>query len=85
MRRMTVEEARAHLARLGLSQQAAARLFRINPKTMRRFVSLTNPLDIPRSLEIALELLTPAKVRRLLAELEADHKQQTNKGEDPAR
>jgi hypothetical protein len=79
MRRMTAQEARDHLARLGLSQQAAARLFRVNPKTVRRFVSLTDPIDIPAAVAIALELLTPAKVRRMLAELEADHKQQTNK------
>jgi hypothetical protein len=63
---MTAQEARDHLARLGLSQQAAARLFRINPKTMRRFLSLSDPFDIPRAIEIALELLTPAKVKKLI-------------------
>ncbi len=64
--RMTTEEARIHLARLGLSQPGAARLFHLNPRTVRRF--LAGDSEIPRAVEIALALLTPAKVRALLAE-----------------
>jgi DNA-binding transcriptional regulator YiaG len=62
---MAPETARAHLARLGLSQQAFARLFRANPRTARRWVS--GDSEIPRAVAIALELLTPDKVAALLA------------------
>ena len=73
--RMTTEEARIHLARLGLSQQGAARLFHLNPRTVRRFLAGG---DIPRAVEIALALLTPAKVRALLAEEAAPEPEPTN-------
>jgi hypothetical protein len=41
---------------------------------VRRWLSLNeaSPPDIPRAIEILLELLTPAKVKRLTAELEAE-------------
>jgi transcriptional regulator with XRE-family HTH domain len=64
--RMTPQEARDHLARLGISQQAFARLIRVNPSTVRRWLNLADPLDIPRAVEILLELLTPAAVRKLI-------------------
>lgn len=70
--RMTAIEARDHLARLEISQQGFARLVRVNPATVRRWVSLTDPQEIPRAIEILLPLLTPAKVKRLVAELERE-------------
>lgn len=72
--RMTATEARAHLARLGISQQGFARLVRVNPVTVRRWCALNNPepAEIPRAIEILLELLTPRHVKRLVAELERE-------------
>jgi DNA-binding transcriptional regulator YiaG len=72
--RMTPQEAREHLARLQLSQQGFARLIRVNPVTVRRWLSLNeaNPPDMPRAVELLLPLLTPAKVKRLV---EADKRQ----------
>ncbi len=64
---MSPEQARAHLVRLGLSQQGFARLVRVNPVTMRRWLRLGS---IPRSIEILLEILTPDQVARLVDELE---------------
>ena len=71
--RMTPGECREHFARLGLTQNGAARLFRITPTTVRRWVSLTDAEagDIPRAVEIALLLLTPSRLKALLA-VEAD-------------
>lgn len=63
---MTAQEARDHLARLELSQQAFARLIRVNPATVRRWLDPNHPLDLPRAVEILLPLLTPAIVRRLV-------------------
>ncbi|HMJ44226.1 MAG TPA: hypothetical protein VK522_18315, partial [Pseudolabrys sp.] len=65
-KRMTAAEYRAHLDRLDLSQNAASRLFNVNPKTGRRWASLTDPADIPRAVEIALELLTPRNLKKFL-------------------
>jgi DNA-binding transcriptional regulator YiaG len=65
---MTPEEAREHIARLEISQQAFARLIRVNPTTVRRWLRLDGEaLEIPRAAQIALRLLTPAMARRLLA------------------
>ena len=66
--RMTAQEARDHLARLELSQQGFARLIRVNPTTVRRWLNIEDPADIPRAVEILLPLLTSAKVRQLVAE-----------------
>lgn len=71
-KRMTPQEARDHLARLGLSQNAMSRLFRVNEATGRRWLRIGGDSDIPRAVEIALELLTPAKVKKLIADDEAE-------------
>ncbi len=63
-RPMTPQQARDHIVRLELSQQGFARLIRVNPTTVRRWLS--GRQDIPRAVAIALELLTPARVRRLV-------------------
>lgn len=72
--RMTAHQARDHLARLGLSQQGFARLVRVNPVTVRRWLQLevAEPAEIPRSIEILLELMTPAIVRRLVKRYQAE-------------
>lgn len=71
---MTPQEARDHLARLGISQQALARLIRVNPATVRRWIKLDGTaLDIPRAVQLLLRLLTPAHVHRLI---EADGSEQ---------
>lgn len=64
--RMTAQEARDHLARLEISQQAFARLIRVNPTTVRRWLNVAVPADIPRAVEILLPLLTSAKVKKLI-------------------
>lgn len=65
---MTPEEAREHLARLGISQQAFARMIHVNPSTVRRWLTLNGEaLDIPRAVQIVLRLLSPAQARRLIA------------------
>lgn len=71
---MTPDDVRAHLARLEISQQGFARLVCVNPVTVRRWLKLNQaaPAEIPRAIEILLELLTPAKVKRLVDELEAE-------------
>ena len=71
MIRMTPDAFRAHLARLEISQQGFARLIRVSPLTVRKWLRQREPLEIPRAVELLLPLLTPAKVRRLVAELEA--------------
>ena len=69
LQRMTSQQARDHLARLEISQQAFARLIRVNPATVRRWLNPEDTAnDIPRAVEILLPLLTPAKVKRLIAE-----------------
>lgn len=69
-KRMTAKEARDHLARLDLSQNGMSRLFGVNPTTGRRWLSLKPEFaqDIPRAVEIALRLLTPAKLKQFLDE-----------------
>lgn len=54
---MTPTEYRDLLERAGLSQVGAARLFRVNPKTSRRWASEKDPQDIPAAVEIALRLM----------------------------
>ena len=45
---MTAKEFRQHLDRLGLTQAAFARLIKVNPKTVRRWASLTDPFETSR-------------------------------------
>ena len=66
--RMTSDELRQHLARLEISQQGFARLIGVAPQTVRKWLRQVEPLEIPRAVEILLPLLTPAKVRRLIAD-----------------
>jgi DNA-binding transcriptional regulator YiaG len=69
---MTADEAREHIARLGISQQALARMIHVNPSTVRRWIAHTDPLDIPRAVQIMLRLMTPAHARRLIEADEAE-------------
>ena len=54
---MSPVEYRELLERAGLSQIGAARLFKVNPKTSRRWASEKDPQDIPAAVEIALRLM----------------------------
>jgi transcriptional regulator with XRE-family HTH domain len=74
--RMTAQEARDHIARLGISQQALARLIMVNPTTVRRWINIKDPLDIPQAVALLLRLLTPAKVKRLIEEAEGNGNRQ---------
>ena len=65
---MTVEEARAHLERLGWTQGDFARFFEVTDRTARRWLSLSDPIPIPRAVEIVLTELTPAKVKKWMPE-----------------
>lgn len=70
---MSPEEARGHLARLGISQQAFARMIRVNPATVRRWIKREDAtLDIPRAVQIVLRVLSPAQARRLIDAQEED-------------
>lgn len=65
---MTPQEAREHIARLGISQQALARMIRVSPQNVRKWLKLDGAaLDIPRAVQIMLRLITPAQARRLIA------------------
>jgi transcriptional regulator with XRE-family HTH domain len=64
---MTPATLRKHLNRLGLSQADFARLINVNVKTVKRWASLTDPFEIPRTVEILLPLLSPTRVKALLA------------------
>jgi hypothetical protein len=64
MRRMTAAQARAHLARLELSQQGLARLIDRNPVTVRRWLDPAHPNQIPIEIGIMLELLTLRLLKR---------------------
>lgn len=66
--RMTAQEARDHLARLKIGQQAFARLIRVNPSTVRRWLNIADPLDIPGAVELLLRVLTPTKARQIMKE-----------------
>jgi ribosomal protein L22 len=68
---MTPDEARAHLERLEISQQAFARLVGISPQHFRKMLRQIEPLEIPRAVELLLPLLTPARIRRLVRERKA--------------
>lgn len=57
---MTSTEYREALAALDLSQVGAAKLFRVNPRTSRRWAETG---DIPRAVEIALLLMIRFKVK----------------------
>ncbi|WP_316234945.1 MULTISPECIES: helix-turn-helix domain-containing protein [unclassified Bradyrhizobium] len=73
---MTPEEAREHIERLGISQQAFARMIRVNPSTVRRWIKHRKntdelpALDIPRAVQILLRVLSPAQARRLIEALQ---------------
>jgi hypothetical protein len=67
-RRISIEEARAHLARLELSQQGLARLIGRNPATIRKWLNPEHPDELPIEIGIMLELLTPARLRKLQRE-----------------
>lgn len=64
--RMTAQEARDHLARLKIGQQAFARLIRVNPSTVRRWLNVADPLDIPGAVELLLRVLTPGKAKQIM-------------------
>ena len=64
---MTPREFRKHLDRLGLSQAAFARLIKVDVRTVKRWASPTEPYEIPRTVEILLPLLSPTRVKALLA------------------
>jgi DNA-binding transcriptional regulator YiaG len=66
---MTAQEARAHIARLGVSQVDFARIIRVSPQNVRKWLKLEGePLPIPRAVQIVLRIITPGQVRKLLAE-----------------
>ena len=65
---MTAAQAREHLDRLGLTQGDFQRLMAVDDRRVRRWLSLTDPLPIPRAVEIALTELTPAKVKKWMPE-----------------
>lgn len=57
---MNADAYKAALARLGLSQAGAARLFRVNERTSRRWA--TGEQEVPKAVEIALRLLVRFRV-----------------------
>jgi hypothetical protein len=59
---MTPDQARAHLARLKLTQGDFQRLMDVDDRRARRWLS--GDLPIPRAVEIALTELTPAKLKK---------------------
>lgn len=61
---MTPAAYRDALARLGLSQVGAARLFGVNPRTSRRWA--LGELEVPRAVEIALLLLCGEPASRFI-------------------
>jgi hypothetical protein len=67
---MTPTLFRKHLNRLGVTQTDFARLINVNVKTVKRWASLTDPFEIPRAVEILLPLLSPTRVKALLATTE---------------
>ena len=54
--------------RLGLTQAAFAALVEVDVRTVKRWASPTDVTEVPRAIEILLSLLSPAKVKALLAE-----------------
>jgi hypothetical protein len=65
---MTPQQARDHLARLGLTQGEFTRLMGVNDRTGRRWLSDTDGAPMPRAVAIALELLTPKTVKKWMPE-----------------
>jgi DNA-binding transcriptional regulator YiaG len=63
---MTTDEAREHIARLGVSQQGFARIIRVSPVTFRRWLDPASGYPMPRSVQLLLRLLSAADVRRLI-------------------
>lgn len=63
---MTTTEAREHLARLDVSQQAFARIIRISPQMFRRWLDPNSGYPMPRSVQLLLRLLSAADMRRLI-------------------
>ncbi len=58
---MTSDAFRAHLVRLGLTQVGAARLLKVDARTVRRWA--TGDCDVPESVALLLPRLTPADCR----------------------
>jgi hypothetical protein len=65
---LTVGERKKHLTRLTIGQQAFARLIRINPSTVRRWLNVDDLLDIPGVVDLLLQALTPAKAKQIMKE-----------------
>lgn len=71
--RMSPQEARQHIARLGITQQALARMIEVNDSTVRRWLRQDgDALDIPQAVAILLRILSPTRAKNLIAEAEAD-------------
>jgi hypothetical protein len=68
---MTPAMFRKHLDRLGLTQAAFSRLIKVDIRTVKRWASLTDPFEIPRTVQILLPLLSPTRVKALLAATES--------------
>lgn len=65
---MTAIEFRKHLDRLDLTQAAFARLVDVDVRTVKRWASPNDAIEIPRAVEILLPLLSATRVKVLLAE-----------------
>jgi hypothetical protein len=63
---MTAREFRKHLDCLDLTQAASARLVNVDVRTVKRWASLTDPFEIPSTIEILLPLLSPTRMKALL-------------------
>lgn len=63
---MTPTALRTELTRLGLSQNALARMLAVDVRTARRWASGDQP--IPRAVDILLHCLTPVEAADLLAD-----------------
>lgn len=70
---MTPEEFRAEIARLGLSQVEAARVLRLAPRSVRRYVAseTADRAPIPWAVGELLRRMTPEEARGYLAETRA--------------
>lgn len=65
---MTPRQFRQHLDRLGLTQAAFAQLVEVDVRTVKRWASPNDSIEVPRAIAILLSLLSVAKVKALLAE-----------------
>lgn len=70
---MTPTEYRTAIARLGLSQVGAARLFGVDPRTSRRWALGEQP--IPRAVAMCLRMMVSHDVSAAEAQSMADGKQ----------